>query len=56
MKWAPSLRGGSHFIRDRKLEAFLGFAFFVIGSFLLWDAYDNRGKKMKWPLGGIMPF
>lgn len=56
MKLTPGLKSGGHYVKNRKLEVFLGFAFFVVGSYLLWDAYDNRGKKMKWPLGGIMPF
>jgi hypothetical protein len=54
MKWPPGK--GSHFMKNRKAELTLGFVLFVIGTLLLWDAYDNRGLKMLWPLGGIMPF
>lgn len=52
MKWMS----GSHFVKNRKAELILGFALFAVGTALLWDAYDNRGVKMRWPLGGIMPF
>jgi hypothetical protein len=53
MQWPPR---GKHLMKDRKPEVWLGFLFFALGAYLLWDAYDNRGKKMKWPLGSVMPF
>lgn len=53
MKW---MGPNQHFLKDRKLELFLGFGFFIVGALLLWDAYDNRGVKMKWPLGAIAPW
>ena len=55
MKLSP-LKPGAHFVKDRRIEIFLGFLAFVVGSYLLWDAYDNRGKNMKFPLGSFMPF
>lgn len=42
-----------HFIADRTTELVLGFIFIAIGGFLLWDAFDNRGKKLPWPLSGL---
>jgi hypothetical protein len=55
MRLSP-LKQGQHFVKDRRIEIGLGFLAFVIGSYLLWDAYDNRGKNMKFPLGSFMPF
>lgn len=55
MKMSP-LKPGQHFVKDRKFEIILGFLAFIIGSYLLWDAYDNRGKSMKFPMGSFMPF
>jgi hypothetical protein len=50
----PKIRG--HFIQDRKTEIFLGLALFIIGCFLLWDSFDNRGKSLPWPAGGLAPW
>lgn len=55
MKVSP-LKPGQHFLKDRQIEIVLGILAFVIGSYLLWDAYDNRGKNMKFPFGSFMPF
>lgn len=43
-------------IGNRHIQILLGIGFFILGSFLLYDAYDRQGRKMKWPVGGIMPF
>jgi hypothetical protein len=45
-----------HFIQDRKTEIVLGILMFTAGCFLLWDAFDKRGKKMPWPAGGLAPW
>jgi hypothetical protein len=45
-----------HFIKDKKTEVVLGLLLFIIGCILLWDAFDNRGKKMPWPAGGLAPW
>jgi hypothetical protein len=45
-----------HFMQNRKLEICLGLLAFIGGCFLLWDAFDNRGKKMPWPAGGLAPW
>lgn len=39
----------------REWEIVLGILFFVCGTYLLWCAYDNRGKRMMWPFSGLMP-
>jgi len=31
-------------IRDRPLELWVGYAAIALGTLLLWDAYDNRGR------------
>lgn len=43
-------------MRNRAWEMAIGFAFVVIGCILLWDAFDNRGKKMPWPISGLQPW
>jgi hypothetical protein len=45
-----------HFMQNRNKEIVLGLLLFVVGAFLIWDAYDNRGKKMPWPAGAIAPW
>lgn len=40
----------------RGWEMFLGFAFALIGIWLLWEAYDNRGGKAPWPLSAFLPY
>jgi putative Mn2+ efflux pump MntP len=45
-----------HFMKNRKGEIILGLVLVVVGCLLLWDAFDNRGKKMPWPGGGLAPW
>jgi hypothetical protein len=45
-----------HLIESRPKEILLGLALFIIGCALLYDAFDNRGKKMPWPAGGLAPW
>jgi hypothetical protein len=45
-----------HFIEDRKIEIIIGIIVAVIGCYLLWDAFDSRGKKMPWPMSGLAPW
>lgn len=33
------------YIKDRRLALYTGLAAYVVGSMLLWDAYENRGKR-----------
>lgn len=47
---------GGHFIKDRKVEIFVGVVLFLIGSLLMFDAFDSRGKKMPWPMGALAPW
>jgi hypothetical protein len=35
-------------LRDRRTEQYLGIAGIVIGSALLYDAYENRGRSRPW--------
>ena len=42
-----------HFIADRRTEMIIGFVVVIVGGFLLWDAFDNRGKKLPFPLSGL---
>jgi hypothetical protein len=32
-------------IKDRRVALYAGLAAYVLGSMLLWDAYENRGKS-----------
>lgn len=45
-----------HYLKSRKTEIAIGFVALVIGSVLLWDAFDNRGKPLPWPLSAFMPW
>jgi hypothetical protein len=47
---------GGHLMKSRGKETALGLALVIVGCFLLWDAFDNRGKKMPWPMSGLSPF
>lgn len=47
---------GGHFINDRGVEIFIGLLLFITGCIMLWDAFDNRDKKIPWPGGAIMPW
>jgi hypothetical protein len=42
-----------HVIENRWGECALGFVALVIGAYLVWDAFDNRGHKLPWPLSGL---
>lgn len=44
------------FIKSQRLAVVLGLTFFVLGAFLLWDAWPHRGKNTPFPLGAAMPF
>jgi hypothetical protein len=35
-------------VRDRRTEVWLGVAAYVLGSWLLWDAYEGRGRSKPW--------
>lgn len=37
-----------HPIKNRNTEILAAFVFIVLGFFLLWDSYDNRGGKVPW--------
>jgi hypothetical protein len=50
------VKPSGHFIRNRRLEKVVGYGLFIIGAFLLYDAYDSRGKPMKWPFSSIFPW
>lgn len=54
MQFPPKPKG--HFIEDRKTEVVLGIIIAIIGMYLLWDSFDNRGKKMPWPASGLAPW
>lgn len=45
-----------HFMQNRALETILGLALVLVGCLLLYDAWDARGKKMPWPMGGLAPW
>lgn len=45
-----------HFIQSRGTEATIGFILAIVGMILIWDAFDSRGKKLPWPLGGLAPW
>lgn len=45
-----------HLMADRRTEMFVGFILAFVGGILLWDAFDNRGKKLPWPLSGLAPW
>jgi len=36
-----------------KAEALVGLVFLLIGAFLIWDCFDNSGRKLPWPLSGL---
>jgi hypothetical protein len=44
------------FIADIRTAKILGWALFIAGASVLYDAYDRRGGKAPWPLSGILPF
>jgi hypothetical protein len=55
----PNLKNAitpGHFIKSRPIETALGLFLVIAGCLLLYDAFDARGKKMPWPLGGLAPW
>ncbi len=44
-------------VRDRQLALALGMAAYVLGTVMLWDAFENRGKSrpfwMRFASGGV---
>jgi hypothetical protein len=47
---------GGNLIKDRGMEIFIGFIFFIIGSLLLYDAFNGRGKPLPWPTNKLAPW
>ena len=43
-------------VRNPKVEATLGFLMLILACVLIWDAFDNRGKKLPWPVSGLLPW
>lgn len=41
---------------DQRTEMVIGFFLAIVGLILVWDAFDNRGKKLPWPLSGLLPW
>lgn len=35
-------------LQNRKVEIALAIGLVLLGSFLLWDSFDNRGKQLPW--------
>jgi len=54
VKRAVKPRG--HFMKNRKAQIGIGVLLFLLGSLLVWDAFDGRGKKLPWPLGAVAPW
>jgi hypothetical protein len=56
----PSVKGyvgrHGHFIQNRKYEILLAVVLMLVGSLLLYDAYDTRGKKLPWPASVLAPW
>lgn len=44
------------FIADARTAKLFGWALFIAGGLVLWDAYDGRGGHAPWPLGMVLPF
>lgn len=51
-----AMKPNGNLVRNSKTEAALGFLLLVLACVLLWDAFDNRGKKLPWPVSGLMPW
>jgi hypothetical protein len=56
MSLKTAVKPKGHYINSRRTEIAVGLLLFVVGCFLLWDAFDNRGRKMPWPAGGLAPW
>jgi hypothetical protein len=41
---------GAPRIQDRRTEIVVGALCLAAGSWLIWDAYDGRGRKRPWAL------
>lgn len=50
------LKPKGHLIQDRRIEIAVGLLLFLLGAYLMYDAFDARGKKMPWPAGAVMPW
>jgi hypothetical protein len=49
-------KGSTHWVKSQGTEIVIGLILVVIGCMLLWDASDNRGRKMPWPVSGLAPW
>jgi hypothetical protein len=45
-----------HLIQNRRAEITIGLLLFILGCYLLYDAYDARGKRLPWPASGLAPW
>jgi len=45
-----------HLIQNRSMEIYLGIMLFIIGSILIYDAYNARGQKLPWPASLLAPW
>ena len=43
-------------IADRTHEITLAVALWAAGLYLMWDAWDNRGRRRPWPIRAATPF
>ena len=50
------VKPNGHFIKDRRLEIFVGFFLFLTGALLLYDAFNGRGKPLPWPTNKLAPW
>jgi hypothetical protein len=50
------LKPKGHWIQSQAVECLLGLALVLIGCVLVWDASDNRGRKLPWPVSGLAPW
>ena len=45
-----------HIIQDRNTEIIIGLFIIILGCFMIYDAYDARGKRLPWPASGLAPW
>jgi hypothetical protein len=50
------LKPKGHWIKSQGWEAVIGILVVIAGCVLLWDAFDNRGRKLPWPASGLAPW
>lgn len=50
------IRPKGRIIQNRKTEIAVGLLMFLVACFLLYDAFDARGKRMPWPASGLAPW